>query len=94
MDPQNDISNWISGIPKITRYWFFAFFAIPLSTRLGLINPMYLILQAEPLFYKFQVPQDLPVIDMWSRCPPYDLTDSSYSTFQLMNTGIKAGINV
>ena len=94
MDPQNDISNWISGIPKITRYWFFAFFAIPLSTRLGLINPMYLILQAEPLFYKFQVPQDFPVIDMWSRCPPYDLTDSSYSTFQLMNTGIKAGINV
>lgn len=55
MDPQNDISNWISSIPKITRYWFFAFFAIPLSTRLGLINPMYLVLLPEPLFFQFQI---------------------------------------
>ena len=74
MDPQNDISNWISGIPKITRYWFFAFFAIPLSTRLGLINPMYLVLMPEPLFYKFQVSPDVLPVSRANRDDPIILS--------------------
>lgn len=55
MDAQNDISNWISSIPKITRFWFFSFFAVPLTTRLGLIDPMTLIMLPELVFSNFQV---------------------------------------
>ena len=55
MDAQNDISNWISSIPKITRFWFFSFFAVPLTTRLGLIDPMTIIMLPELVFSNFQV---------------------------------------
>lgn len=55
MDAQNDLSNWISSIPKVTRWWFFSFFAVPLVTRLGLINPMNLLLVPELVLSKFQV---------------------------------------
>jgi len=55
MDAQNDISNWIASIPKITRWWFFAFFLIPLATRLGLISPVYLVLFSDQVFSGFQV---------------------------------------
>jgi hypothetical protein len=54
MDAQNDISNWISSIPKVTKFWFFAYFLVPLTTRLGLISPISLILTGDALF-KFQV---------------------------------------
>ena len=55
MDAQNDISNWIASIPKITRWWFFAFFLIPLATRLGLVSYKHLILYSEQVFSEFQV---------------------------------------
>ena len=55
MDAQNDISNWIASIPKITRWWFFAFFLIPLATRLGLVSPIHLVLFSEQVFSGFQV---------------------------------------
>lgn len=55
MDAQTDLSNWVASIPKITRWWFFAFFILPLTTRLGLLNPMYLVLLPEPALSGFQV---------------------------------------
>ena len=55
MDAQNDISAWISGIPMITKYWFFAYFLVPLTTRLGLISPISLVLFSDAVLYKFEV---------------------------------------
>ena len=55
MDAQNDLSAWISSIPKVTKYWFFSFFLLPLTTRLGLISPFSLLLYSEAVIYKFQV---------------------------------------
>ena len=55
MDAQNDITAWISSIPKVTKYWFFSFFALPLTTRLGIISPFHLILSSELVFSHFQV---------------------------------------
>lgn len=52
-----DIGAWISSIPKVTRYWFFSFFILPLTTRLGLINPVHLILVPEQAIRGFQVKQ-------------------------------------
>lgn len=50
-----DIGTWVSSIPLVTRYWFFSFFAIPLTTRLGLIDPINLILVSEKTLGGFQV---------------------------------------
>lgn len=55
MDAQNDISTWISSIPLITKWWFFSYFLVPLTTRLGLISPMNLLLFSEAVIYKFEV---------------------------------------
>ena len=55
MDAQNDLTTWVSSIPKITRWWFFSFFIVPLTTRLGLLDPMSLVLVSEFVFSKFQV---------------------------------------
>lgn len=55
MDAQNDLSAWISSIPMITKYWFFSYFLVPLTTRLGLISPINLLLFSDAVFYKFEV---------------------------------------
>lgn len=55
MDAQTDISNWIASIPKITRWWFFSFFIIPLTTRLGLLDPMSLVMFPDMALGRFQV---------------------------------------
>ena len=55
MDAQTDIANWVASIPKITRWWFFAFFFLPLTTRLGLLDPMYLVLFPDQALTRFQV---------------------------------------
>lgn len=55
MDAQNDLSAWISSIPKVTKWWFFSFFLLPLTTRLGLISPMNLLLFSELVFTRFEV---------------------------------------
>ena len=68
MDAQNDLTNWISSIPKITRWWFFAFFIVPLTTRLGLLDPMSLVLISEPIFSGFQVSLLLTVSTQLPRC--------------------------
>ncbi len=55
MDAQTDISNWVASIPKITRWWFFSFFLLPLTTRLGLLDPMTLVMFPDLALGKFQV---------------------------------------
>ena len=50
-----DIGNWVSGIPVVTRYWFFSFFILPLTTRLGLIDPINLVLLSNKVIGGFQV---------------------------------------
>lgn len=52
---EGDIGTWISGIPVVTRYWFFSFFFLPLTTRLGLIDPRNLILFSDKVISNFQV---------------------------------------
>ena len=66
MDAQNDLSNWIAGIPKITKWWFFSFFVVPVTTRLGLISPIYLLLLPESVIYRFEasVPKTLLASNM------------------------------
>ncbi|KAL5467442.1 hypothetical protein EMCRGX_G031666 [Ephydatia muelleri] len=49
MDAQSDISAWISRIPKVTRWWFFSSFFLPLTTKLGILSPVYLVLLPEAI---------------------------------------------
>uniref|UniRef100_A0A4W5KAF8 Derlin n=1 Tax=Hucho hucho TaxID=62062 RepID=A0A4W5KAF8_9TELE len=51
----SDIGDWFKSIPFITRYWFAGSIAVPLIGKLGLINPMYLVLWPENFFHKFQL---------------------------------------
>ncbi len=60
MDAQTDISNWVASIPKITRWWFFSFFILPLTTRLGLLNPMTLVMFPDLALGQFQVRPQRP----------------------------------
>lgn len=51
----NDIGDWYRGIPQMTKYWFTGSIVVPLVARLGLINPVHLILIFERVAYNFQV---------------------------------------
>jgi len=51
----SDIGAWYNGIPKITRYWFTACVAVPLSARFGIINAFWLMLDWTHFFSKFQI---------------------------------------
>ncbi|KAG8570184.1 hypothetical protein GDO81_011135 [Engystomops pustulosus] len=51
----SDLGDWFRSIPLITRYWFASSIAVPLLGKLGLINPMYLILWPEYFLHKFQI---------------------------------------
>lgn len=51
----NDIGDWYRGIPQITRYWFTGAVVVPIASRIGLLNPMWLILTFEHFIYKFQL---------------------------------------
>ena len=57
-----DIGNWVSGIPVVTRYWFFSFFILPLTTRLGLIDPINLVLLSDKVIGGFQVRECVHII--------------------------------
>lgn len=52
---EGDIGTWFRGIPLITRYWFLSFFVVPLTTRLGLIDPRNLVLFPQKVTGEFQV---------------------------------------
>ncbi|KAK7114158.1 derlin-1-like [Littorina saxatilis] len=51
----NDIGDWYRGIPQITRYWFTGSVVVPIVARVGLLNPMWLILTFQHFIYKFQI---------------------------------------
>ena len=55
----SDIGDWYRGIPQISRYWFTASVVVPIVARIGLLNPMWLILTFQHFIYKFQVRLDL-----------------------------------
>lgn len=57
----SDLGDWFRSIPLITRYWFASSIAVPLLGKLGLINPMYLILWPEYFLHKFQVMSPQPL---------------------------------
>lgn len=50
-----DVSQWFQSLPQMTRYWFGGTVAFSLLGRFGLLNPQWLILHYDPLFYSFQI---------------------------------------
>ncbi|KAL8589941.1 Derlin 1 [Nucella lapillus] len=51
----SDIGDWYRGIPQITRYWFSGTVIVPIAARLGLLNPMWLVLTYQHFIQKFQL---------------------------------------
>ena len=51
----SDISAWFRSIPIVTRCWFALSIIFPLAGRLGLADPMFLILDYESIVHGFQV---------------------------------------
>ncbi|BFZ12902.1 hypothetical protein BsWGS_15941 [Bradybaena similaris] len=51
----NDIGDWYRSIPQITKYWFTGSVVVPLIGRLGILNPLWFILNFDLFFYKFQI---------------------------------------
>ncbi|CAL8289034.1 unnamed protein product [Merluccius merluccius] len=51
----SEFGDWYKSIPVITRFWFAGSVAVPVFGRLGLVNPMYLILWPAYFFGKFQI---------------------------------------
>lgn len=40
----SEVSEFFNNMPLFTRYWFGASLAVPLLSRFGLLNPLYMIL--------------------------------------------------
>lgn len=51
----NDLGDWYRGIPQMTRYWFTGSVVLPLLGKLGIFNPMTMILHWPMFAYKFQI---------------------------------------
>ena len=51
----NDFGDWYRGIPQVTRYWFTGSIALPLLGKIGLVNPLWMILDLNRILYKFEV---------------------------------------
>jgi derlin-1 len=52
---ESDIADWFRSIPIVTRWWFSLSIIFPLAGRLGLVNPMLLLLDYETVVHGFQV---------------------------------------
>ncbi|XP_032219163.2 derlin-1-like [Nematostella vectensis] len=52
---ENEIGEWFRGIPLITRYWFLLSVVFPLLGRIGILHPLYMILNFDLVFYRFQI---------------------------------------
>ena len=52
---EGDIAIWFKGIPIVTRVWFSLCVLFPLAGRIGLLNPLYMILEYGLVVYRFQV---------------------------------------
>lgn len=51
----SDIGDWFKNIPLITRSWFAASIVVPLVGKMGLIDPMNLMLRSDLFFNKFHL---------------------------------------
>ncbi|XP_033096363.1 derlin-1-like [Anneissia japonica] len=51
----NDIGDWYRGIPQITRFWFSASVALPLMAKIGILNPIHLVLDYTLVVHRFQI---------------------------------------
>ncbi|XP_065827780.1 derlin-1-like [Oscarella lobularis] len=52
---EGDIAIWFKGIPIVTRVWFSLCVLFPLAGRIGLLNPLYMILEYGLVVYRFQI---------------------------------------
>lgn len=52
---ESDIADWFRSIPIVTRWWFSLSIIFPLAGRLGLVNPMLLLLDYETVVHGFQI---------------------------------------
>ncbi|XP_018014876.1 derlin-1 [Hyalella azteca] len=50
-----DLNQWFNSLPPMTRYWFGGTVAFSLLGRFGILQPHWLILHYDPLFYSFQI---------------------------------------
>ena len=46
---------WWETMPKVTKFFFVAFFATTLAGNFGLVNPFNLLYSWELIWHKFQV---------------------------------------
>ncbi|XP_063307165.1 derlin-1 [Pelobates fuscus] len=51
----SELGDWFRSVPPVTRYWFAGSVALPLVAKLGLLNPVYLVLWPEAFLHKFQI---------------------------------------
>eukprot|EP01135_Chromosphaera_perkinsii_P004934 Nk52_evm1s305 gene=Nk52_evmTU1s305 len=54
MEGQLDVNQWLNDIPKITRMWFVGTIAVSIACAY-LVSPYYVVLQYEPVFYRFEI---------------------------------------
>lgn len=52
---ENDVGDWFRGIPIITRWWFVLSIIFPLLGKIGLLHPLYMVLDFNLVAYKFQI---------------------------------------
>ncbi|XP_067652128.1 derlin-1-like [Haliotis asinina] len=58
----SDIGDWYRSIPQMTRYWFTGSVVVPLVGKLGILSPLWFILQFEPFIYRFQIWRPLTAV--------------------------------
>ena len=51
----NDLGDWYRSIPQISKYWFTGSVILPLMGKLGLVNPVTMILDFDLVVYNFHV---------------------------------------
>ncbi|XP_064598969.1 derlin-1-like [Liolophura sinensis] len=58
----NDLGDWYRSIPRITKYWFTGSIVLPIIGRIGLVHPMWMILDFSSTFYKCQIWRPLTAV--------------------------------
>ncbi|KAG7277483.1 hypothetical protein CRUP_037354 [Coryphaenoides rupestris] len=51
----SEFGDWFNSVPFLTRYWFTGSIVVPMIGKLGLINPMHLILRPDLFFGEFHL---------------------------------------
>ncbi|XP_041376840.1 derlin-1-like [Gigantopelta aegis] len=58
----NDIGDWYRSIPQMTKYWFTGSIILPLVGKIGIISPVWFILNWDWFIYKFQIWRPLTAV--------------------------------